>query len=344
MNVLITGAAGFIGYHLTNKLLHLNGFKVVCIDNLNDYYDVNLKFSRLRNLGVDVESLNAYNYNQIKNLSFYKGDIQNGYLVSQIIKEHEIDIIVNLAAQAGVRNSLLNPYDYINSNIHGFTSILEGARNNSVKHVYYASTSSVYGLNDVFPLSEEQSTDRMISPYAVTKKTNELLAHCYSHIYGLRTTGLRFFTVYGPYGRPDMALFKFTERILNGETIDIYNGGNMIRDFTYVDDIVESICLMIRVDSKNDFDCSDSSRQIGGYEILNIGGGNPCNLMSYITTLERELGITAKKNFLPMQPGDVKGTHASPLKLQKKINFSPKIDIELGIKHFVKWYREYYDK
>ena len=347
--ILITGAAGFIGYHLSQKLVENPNYIVVGIDNLNQYYDVNLKLSRLRNLGIDIQqNLNPEQNDSsiFNNFSFIKMDLTDSKILLELMTEMKFDYVVNLAAQAGVRYSLENPESYLNSNITGFLNILEGCRHNKVKHLIYASTSSVYGLNSNMPLKETHNTDHPISLYAATKKSNELFAHSYSHLFNIPTTGLRFFTVYGPWGRPDMALFKFTKAIFEKKPIDIYNNGEMIRDFTFVSDIVESISRLIKRpavsdeswDSKSPKSCSSSAP----YQIFNIGNSSPIKLMDYITALENKIGITAEKQLLPMQPGDVPSTHADTNSLNDYISFRPKTLINDGINLFVDWYKKYY--
>ncbi|MGL5378778.1 NAD-dependent epimerase [Clostridium sp.] len=330
--ILITGIAGFIGFHL-GKLLAEKGYEIIGIDNLNDYYDVNLKNSRLENLS------------KYENITFYKIDIEDKESVDRLFEKYKFDYVINLAAQAGVRYSLINPYAYIDSNISGFMNILEACRNNPVKHLIYASSSSVYGGNLKVPFSTNDNVDHPVSLYAATKKTNELMAHTYSHLYNVPTTGLRFFTVYGPWGRPDMAYFSFTENIINGKEIKVFNNGNMERDFTYIDDITESIYKLIPLAPKaNDKWTGEDgiSTSFAPYKIYNIGNSNPVKLESFINVIEENLGIEAKKVYMEMQDGDVKRTYADTSDLEEKINFKPEIKIEEGIKNFVKWYRRYY--
>jgi UDP-glucuronate 4-epimerase len=332
MNILVTGSAGFIGYHLTKRLL-LEGNRVAGIDNLNDYYDVNLKRDRLKNL-------------QSKNFTFFKADLEDREKIFEIFQDFKPEVVVNLAAQAGVRYSLKNPYAYIDSNIVGFINILEACRHNNVGHLIYASSSSVYGANTKLPFSTHHNVDHPLSLYAATKKANELMAHTYSHLYELPTTGLRFFTVYGPWGRPDMALFLFTKAILNGEPIKVFNNGNMMRDFTYIDDIVESIYRLIQKkpepnpnwDGKN----PDPGTSYAPYRVYNIGNSNPVNLMDFITAIEEKLGIEAKKEFLPLQAGDVPATYADVEDLYNEINFRPQTSIKEGVSKFIDWYLDYY--
>lgn len=332
MKVLVTGAAGFIGSHLSKKLL-INGHTVIGIDNLNDYYDVNLKKSRLSLI-------------ENKNFYFEKTNLEDRESITAIFEKHMPDAVVNLAAQAGVRYSLENPHAYIESNIVGFTNILEACRHNKVGQLIYASSSSVYGANTNLPFSVHDNVDHPISLYAATKKANELMAHTYSHLYGLPTTGLRFFTVYGPWGRPDMALFLFTKAIINGEPIKVFNNGNMMRDFTYVDDIVESIFRLIQRKPEPNLEWSgkkpDPGTSYAPYKVYNIGNNNPVTLMEFINAIEEKLGIEAKKEFLPLQAGDVPETYADVEDLYRDINFKPQTDIKDGISNFIDWYREYY--
>ncbi|WP_330501357.1 NAD-dependent epimerase [Peribacillus frigoritolerans] len=332
MKVLVTGAAGFIGSHLSKKLL-TNGNTVIGIDNLNDYYDVNLKKSRLSLI-------------ENKNFYFEKTNLEDRESITAIFEKHMPDAVVNLAAQAGVRYSLENPHAYIESNIVGFTNILEACRHNKVGQLIYASSSSVYGANTNLPFSVHDNVDHPISLYAATKKANELMAHTYSHLYGLPTTGLRFFTVYGPWGRPDMALFLFTKAIINGEPIKVFNNGNMMRDFTYVDDIVESIFRLIQRKPEPNLEWSgkkpDPGTSYAPYKVYNIGNNNPVTLMEFINAIEEKLGIEAKKEFLPLQAGDVPETYADVEDLYRDINFKPQTDIKDGISNFIDWYREYY--
>ncbi len=331
--VLVTGVAGFIGFSLCKRLLNLND-DVLGIDNLNDYYDVNLKNDRLKLL----ESK--------KNFSFTKMDIREKDAIDSIFANEKFDIVVNLAAQAGVRFSLENPHAYIDSNIVGFLNILEGCRHNGVKHLVFASSSSVYGANTNMPFSVHQNVDHPMSLYGATKKANELMAHSYSSLYGLPCTGLRFFTVYGPWGRPDMAMFLFTKAIMEGKSIDVFNYGNMKRDFTYVDDIIEGVVrVMNKIPSPNadwNGDNPDPATSYGPYKIYNIGNNNPVALNYFIDTLENCLNKKAKKNLLPMQLGDVPATYANVDDLTKDVNFKPATSIEKGIKLFVEWYKEYY--
>ncbi len=321
--ILITGTAGFIGYHLSKRLCDF-GYNVTGIDNLNDYYDVNLKKARIRKLS------------DYSNFSFQKMDIVDKQSVTQLFNNNKYEIVVHLAAQAGVRYSMENPLVYANSNLIGFTNILEICRYNEIQHLVYASSSSVYGGNTKLPFTESDNVDHPISFYAATKKANELMAHTYSHLYNLPTTGLRFFTVYGPWGRPDMALFKFTEMMLNNETIPVYNYGKHTRSFTYIDDIVEGIFRLLNKPK--------SEKDVNPYQILNIGGNKSVGLLDYIGEIEKALGIKAKTNLLPKQPGDVKDTLADTSSLDQIIEFSPQITIEEGIPKFIEWYKNYYNK
>jgi UDP-glucuronate 4-epimerase len=331
--IIVTGAAGFIGFHLSKRLLK-EGFSIIGIDNLNDYYDVNLKKSRL-----DILQSN-------KHFTFKKFSLEDMDSIKMLFEQYHPKIVINLAAQAGVRYSLVNPYAYIDSNIVGFMNILEACRHHKVEHLIYASSSSVYGANTKLPFSVHDNVDHPISLYAATKKANELMAHTYSHLYGLPTTGLRFFTVYGPWGRPDMALFLFTKAILNGEPIKVFNNGNMMRDFTYIDDIVESIYRLIQKkpernpkwDGKN----PDPGTSYAPYRVYNIGNSNPVNLMNFITAIEEKLGIEAKKEFLPLQAGDVPATYADVEDLYNEINFRPQTSIKEGVSQFIDWYLDYY--
>lgn len=344
-NILVTGAAGFIGYHLIQALLK-KGDQVVGIDNLNDYYDPQLKLDRLKALGFDsdqVKTLAADQHSKltIQNLQFQRLDLANRSGIEQLFAENQFDIVVNLGAQAGVRYSIENPHAYVDSNLVGFVNILEGCRQSQVKHLVYASSSSVYGMNIKQPFSTQDRVDYPISLYAATKKSNELMAHTYSHLYGIPTTGLRFFTVYGPMGRPDMAYFSFTKKILAGETIDVYNNGEMQRDFTYIDDIVEGITrVMERPPAKNN-DASITNAQ-APYKIYNIGNNQPVSLRRFITAIETACGKKANENLLPMQPGDVPITYADVDELTKDTGFKPAISIEDGIEKFVDWYKGYY--
>ena len=333
-HILVTGAAGFIGFHLAEKLCR-SGYEVVGLDNLNDYYEVALKESRLQRLS------------QHSNFRFVKADLTDAAAINALFAGEKFPYVVNLAAQAGVRYSLTNPHAYLKSNLEGFLNILEACRHNGVKHLVYASSSSVYGANRAMPFSVHQNVDHPISLYAATKKSNELMAHCYSALYNLPTTGLRFFTVYGPYGRPDMALFLFTRAILEGKPIDVFNGGDMKRDFTYVDDIVEAIVRMVPSppagnESWNGMN-PDPATSFAPWRVYNIGNNSPVRLLDFIETIERKLGKTAVKNFLPMQDGDVPETFADVDALAHDFNFRPGTSLEAGIGRFIDWYLEYYN-
>ncbi len=333
MRILVTGAAGFIGYHYSKFLLE-QGFEVVGMDNLNDYYDVQLKKDRLKKL------------TSFKTFDFVKGDISNSQVVEETFRKNIFEYVVNLAAQAGVRYSIENPHAYIESNIVGFINILECCRHNNIKHLIYASSSSVYGANETMPFSIHDNIDHPLSLYAATKKSNELMAHTYSHLYMLPTTGLRFFTVYGPWGRPDMALFMFTKAILEDKPIDVFNYGNMMRDFTYVNDIVDGIFrTMNNVASINPLWSGlkpDPGSSKAPWRVYNIGNSNPVKLMKFISAIEKSTGKKAIINKMPMQPGDVPSTYADIDSLSKELGYEPKTNIDEGVSNFVKWYREYY--
>lgn len=333
MKVLVTGVAGFIGMHVSLRLIS-DGHHVAGVDNLNSYYDVKLKKARLRNIGGSSQFV------------FKKFDLADRGSVNTFFDEFQPDVVINLAAQAGVRYSIENPHTYIDSNIVGFTNILEACRRVQVEHLVYASSSSVYGLNQNMPFHEGQNVDHPLALYGATKKANELLAHSYSHLFGLPTTGLRFFTVYGPWGRPDMALFKFTDAILNGKPIEVYNHGEMVRDFTYIDDVVEGVVRLVSkpATTSEGFDAfsPDAGLSEAPWRIFNIGNGQPVPLMNYISALEQELGIEAEKNFLEMQPGDVPMTSADTLRLGQWVGFRPNTSVEEGVKKFVDWYKTFY--
>ncbi len=333
INVLITGVAGFIGYHLAEKRL-IDGDCVIGCDNLNDYYDVELKKARL-------QRLKSY-----PNFIFCMGDIADNIFVSDLFQQYQPTKVVNLAAQAGVRYSLENPHIYIQSNVVGFTNIIEGCRHNNVKHLVYASTSSVYGANEAQPFTETKGVDHPLAIYAASKKCNELIAHSYAHLYGLPSTGLRFFTVYGPWGRPDMALFLFTKAMLNDEPINVFNHGQMIRDFTYVADIVEGISRAMDNPAQPDpnWDSMDPNpaTSYAPYKIYNIGSSSPIELMDYIRAIESALGVEAKLNMMPMQAGDVPSTHADTTLSQRDLGYKPSTSVTEGVKNFVTWYKQYY--
>ncbi len=331
--VLITGAAGFIGFHLAQKLDAL-GYAVVGLDNLNDYYDVGLKEARLAKL----ESLESF--------SFHRMELEDKERIDALFAAEQFDYVVNLAAQAGVRYSLENPYAYINANVTGFLNILEACRHHPVKHLVYASSSSVYGANTQMPFSTHHTVDHPVSLYAATKKSNELMAHTYSHLYGIPTTGLRFFTVYGPYGRPDMALFLFTKAILDGKPIKVFNNGEMRRDFTYVDDIVEGVARLLphvaTPDPQWSSDAPDPASSYAPYRIYNIGNNSPVKLLDFVEAIEESLGKKAEKEFMPLQDGDVPATYADVEDLMQAVDFKPSTDLRVGVQNFVDWYREYY--
>lgn len=331
--ILVTGAAGFIGFHVSQRLLE-RGDTVVGLDNIGNYYDPQLKRDRLAKL------------TPLDGFSFQQMDLADRDAISALFNNEQFDSVVNLAAQAGVRYSIENPHAYIDSNLVGFVNILEGCRHGGVRHLVYASSSSVYGANTKMPFAVQSSVDHPLSLYAATKKANELMAHTYSHLYDLPTTGLRFFTVYGPWGRPDMALFKFTKAIIDGEPIDVYNHGKMQRDFTYIDDIVEGVIRVVdRIPTPNanwSGDSPDPATSFTPYRIYNIGNNNPVELMRLISVIESCLGKEAKKNFMPMQPGDVPATYADVDDLIRDVGFKPGTPIEEGVSRFVEWYRSYY--
>lgn len=334
MKYLVTGAAGFIGSAVTERLCAL-GHQVVGVDNLNDYYDVSLKQARLQRAAHPL-------------FTFIELDLADREGVAQLFADQQFDKVIHLAAQAGVRYSIDNPLAYADSNLVGHLTILEGCRHHKVKHLVYASSSSVYGLNHKTPFNTSDSVDHPISLYAATKKSNELMAHTYSHLYGVPTTGLRFFTVYGPWGRPDMALFKFTNAIMEGKEIDVYNHGDMRRDFTYIDDIVEGVMRIQDVipEPNPDWTVETGSPATSSapYRVYNIGHGSPVKLMDYIEALEEALGIEAKKNFMDMQPGDVYMTYADTEDLFNTTGYKPEVKVKEGVKAFVDWYRSYYNK
>lgn len=336
MKVLVTGAAGFIGFYVCRYLLS-RGDTVIGIDNLNDYYDVELKLGRLKELEYHAYAVN---------FEFIKMDVAERSEMQELFEQHGFDKVVHLAAQAGVRYSIENPHAYIESNIVGFTNILEGCRHNKIQHLVYASSSSVYGANESMPFSVEDNVDHPVSLYAASKKANELMAHTYSHLYGLPTTGLRFFTVYGPWGRPDMALFKFTKAILEEKPIQVFNYGNHKRDFTYIDDIVNGIILTLDNVAQSNPEWSGlapaPSSSKAPWKIYNIGAHTPVNLLDFITTIEKALGKEAVKELLPLQPGDVPDTYADVSALVNELGYSPKVSVEEGIGNFVEWYKSHY--
>jgi len=335
MKILVTGAAGFIGMHCTERLL-ARGDTVVGVDNLNDYYEVSLKENRLKRISEHPQ----FTHNLVS--------VEDSEAMAALFAAEKPDRVIHLAAQAGVRYSLENPHAYVDANLAGFMNILEGCRHNGIKHLVYASSSSVYGGNEQMPFSEHHSVDHPVSLYAATKKANELMAHTYSHLFDLPTTGLRFFTVYGPWGRPDMALFKFTAAMLKGEPIDVYNNGQMVRDFTFIDDIVEGVIRVLdKIATPNpDFDpqSPDPQSSRAPFRVFNIGNGNPVPLMDYIGALESALGITAEKNMMPMQPGDVPMTSADTTELADWVGFAPDTDVRDGVQRFVDWYLAYHGR
>lgn len=348
MKILITGAAGFIGFNLSRKLIEL-GFEVVGLDSINDYYDVNLKFARLDICGIRKEQIVEYKIVQsekFNNYNFVKCPLENKDFYLQFASEQKFDVIVNLAAQAGVRYSLINPYAYIESNITGFLNLLEGARHNPLKHLVFASSSSVYGANTKYPFSTSDNVDHPVSLYAATKKANELMAHSYASMYGIPVTGLRFFTVYGPWGRPDMALFKFTKAIIENKPMDVYNNGKMKRDFTYIDDIIDGVVKVIKKPAVPDTAWSGkipkTASSSAPYRIFNIGNNHPVELLDYISAIEEALGRKGIKNLMPMQPGDVIASHADIDDLKNEFGWYPTTDYRIGIRNFVEWYKEYY--
>ncbi len=346
--ILLTGTAGFIGSHLVQRLV-ADGREVVGLDVINDYYDVRVKYGRLERAGIpesQIEYGQLVQSQTLPNYRFVKMDLVDRAAMEKLFKAEQFDAVVNLAAQAGVRYSLVNPQAYIDSNIVGFTNILECCRHQGVKHLAYASSSSVYGLNEKMPLSTSDNVDHPISLYAASKKSNELMAHTYSHLFGLATTGLRFFTVYGPWGRPDMALFLFTEAILKGEPIQVFNYGEMVRDFTYIDDIVEGIVRVLQHPPQGNKQWSgenpDPSTSKAPYKVYNIGNNNPVKLMDFIQAIEEEVGIEAQKDMLPIQPGDVPATYADVQDLMDDLDYRPATPIRQGVKAFVDWYRAFY--
>lgn len=333
MKYLVTGAAGFIGFHVTQRLL-TEGHQVVSFDNINDYYDINLKKSRLTILNNETE------------FEFHQIDLVNKTAIDNLFKKHKFDRVIHLAAQAGVRYSLENPYSYIDANVIGHLNILDNCRQHEVGHLLYASSSSVYGLNRKLPFSTDDSVDHPVSLYAATKKSNELMSHTYSHLFGIPTTGLRFFTVYGPWGRPDMALFKFTQSIIEDKPIDVYNYGDMMRDFTFIDDVTEAIIrLQAIIPQQNScwtVEQGSPATSSAPYRVYNIGNSQPVKLLDYIEAIELALGKKAHKNLLPMQPGDIVNTEADTTQLYDLIKFRPQTSVIDGVKKFVDWYRTFY--
>lgn len=346
--ILVTGSAGFIGFHLVNKLLE-RGDEVVGLDIINDYYDVNLKYDRLSYAGISKESIE---YNQLtqseshSNYRFIQLELEEKEKLQTLFEKEQFDSVCNLAAQAGVRYSIENPHAYLNSNILGFLNVLECCRHTNVKHLAFASSSSVYGLNEKLPFSTSDNVDHPISLYAASKKSNELMAHTYSHLFGLATTGLRFFTVYGPWGRPDMALFLFAEAILKEEPIKVFNYGEMVRDFTYVEDIVKGVIKVIdnppQGDQKWQGTLPNPATSKAPYHLYNIGNNNPYKLMDFINLIEEALGKKAKMDLMPIQPGDVKATYADVSNLVKNLGYKPNTPLKEGIFNFVDWYKTYY--
>lgn len=336
--ILVTGAAGFIGFHVSKVLLE-KGHKVIGLDNINDYYNINLKLARLGELGIDkTEAVKELNYTSSstygERMIFVKMNLEDREALPKLFETHHIDVVCNLAAQAGVRYSLENPEAYADSNLTGFLNILECCRNHKVSKLVYASSSSIYGNSDAVPFDEMDRVDHPISLYAATKKANELMAHAYSHLYGFETIGLRFFTVYGPWGRPDMAMFLFTEAIINNKPVKVFNNGDLSRDFTYIDDIVSGVLTTL-------LDTSDNTSK---YKLYNIGNSQPVQLLEYIEAIEKALGKTAIKEMMPMQPGDVKQTYANVDLLKKDFNYQPSTEVTEGIAAFVAWYRKFYNK
>ncbi|MHC5098034.1 MAG: NAD-dependent epimerase [Planctomycetota bacterium] len=347
--ILVTGTAGFIGYHLAQRLIE-RGDEVVGLDSVNDYYDPAIKYGRLAQTGIDKDQVE---YNKLvasskyDNYRFIQLNLEDKEKLDTLFAEQKFDRVCNLAAQAGVRYSLVNPQAYINANIVGFVNILEACRHHDIEHLAYASSSSVYGLNESMPFSTSDNVDHPVSLYAASKKSNELMAHTYSHLFGLPTTGLRFFTVYGPWGRPDMALFLFTKAILEGKSIDVFNHGKMRRDFTYVDDIVEGVIRVVDHPPVGNSDWSgkrpDPSCSRAPYKIYNIGNSNPVELMDFIEAIEQVLGKQAKKNMMPLQPGDVPATWADVSDLVEDLDYQPATTVQEGVERFIAWYKEYYN-
>ncbi len=350
MKILVTGTAGFIGFHLAKRLVD-RGDEVIGLDSINDYYSVDLKYRRLKEAGIDKSNLSynkKINSSLAPNYSFIQLNLEDKEHIDKLFSIEKFDKVCNLAAQAGVRYSLENPMAYINSNIVGFINILEACRYNKIKHLAYASSSSVYGMNEAMPFSTHDNVDHPISLYAASKKSNELMAHTYSHLFGIPTTGLRFFTVYGPWGRPDMALFLFTKAMLEGKPIQVFNEGNMRRDFTYVDDIVEGVVRVIdNPPAGNTFwtgKCPDPATSKDPYRIYNIGNSSPVNLMDFIRAIESAVGKKAEIEYLPMQPGDVPVTWADVSDLESELGYKPNTSVKTGVKRFIEWYIAYTNK
>jgi UDP-glucuronate 4-epimerase len=347
--VLVTGSAGFIGYHMTLRLLE-EGYDVTGIDNINDYYDIELKFGRLSETGIDRDNIKwneIAHSNKYKHYSFFRMNLEDRKAMEELFANQSFDYVIHLAAQAGVRYSLTNPHTYIDSNITGFIHILEGCRHHMPKHFLYASSSSVYGSNTHIPFRESDNVDHPVSLYAATKKANELMAHTYSHLYGIPSTGLRFFTVYGPWGRPDMAVFLFTKAIVEGKSIDVFNNGDMMRDFTYIDDVVEGILRLMTKPAEPDPDFNpltpDPAVSMAPNRVYNIGNSGPVMLTEFISAIENALGLEAEKNYLPMQPGDVTRTWADTGRLNKLTDYKPNTPVSDGIDKFVRWYKNFYN-
>ena len=348
MKILITGTAGFIGFHLANKLI-ARGDEVVGLDCINDYYDQSVKYGRLNYAGIDRKDIDYNKLTQSStntNYRFIKLQLEDKENLDSLFELEQFDSVCNLAAQAGVRYSIENPNAYINANIIGFINILESCRHHGVENLSYASSSSVYGLNESYPFSTSDNVDHPMSLYAATKKSNELMAHTYSHLYGFSTTGLRFFTVYGPWGRPDMALFLFTKAALEGKSIDVFNHGKMLRDFTYVDDIVEGVARVIDNPAQPNLDWAgtqpDPSTSSAPYKIYNIGNNDPVKLMDFITAIENALGKKIQKNMMPLQAGDVPATYANVDDLVQNLDYQPSTPVQKGIDNFVSWYKAFF--
>jgi len=349
MKYLVTGAAGFIGYHVVKRLIAEPTNEVIGLDNINDYYDLRVKYGRLDDCGIHIQNIKTNVLVQSMkyiNYKFIKLDLIHQKHVYNLFNDQTFDVVINLAAQAGVRYSITNPDAYLQSNIIGFYNILEACRQNEIGHLVYASSSSVYGWNEKLPFSTNDNVDHPISLYAASKKSNELLSHSYSALYNIPTTGLRFFTVYGPWGRPDMALFLFAKNIIDGKAIDVYNNGNMMRDFTYIDDIVEGIIRVALKPPQSNPDWNGSNPEASSskapYKIYNIGNNSPEKLLDFIDAIEETLGKKAIKNFLPLQPGDVPSSHADVSELMRDFNYKPDTSIQEGINKFISWYMKFY--
>ncbi len=350
MKILITGSAGFVGFYVAKRLLD-RGDTVVGIDNINDYYDVNLKYARLTEAGIPQQSIDWHREaksSKYPGYKFIRMNLEDDAELIALFEKEKFDVVVNLAAQAGVRYSIENPKAYVSSNVVGFINLLECCRNNTIKHLVYASSSSVYGLNKKIPFSTDDSVDHPVSLYAATKKSNELMAHTYSHLYKFPTTGLRFFTVYGPMGRPDMAYFLFADAILKGKPIKVFNHGDMRRDFTYIDDITDGVVLAIdnppAANPDYDYEAAKPSSSSAPYKVYNLGNNQPVQLLEFIEVIESALGVEAKKEILPMQPGDVEVTYADLDDTIASLKYNPSTTIKTGIGKFVDWYKDYYNK